>query len=224
MLAGKVGAPTPGVFCLKAPLHSICESKDFIFLGGSKLQVGWLHLISGRSEFTNLAADPSKHTDDQVISIQEYGTRPELKLFAQSKAGWFGCIKVTINPDNPTRCILQLEHHLTSDFVGFCKFPLLVFDSQEEEDMRAFMKKSQPESKVIVVTNSLDGEGKLHLLTLSRKGIEVSTTPSEACRFIDPQPVFCRADQEQLREDHPPRFSNQNCHRSRGGAHRRAVE
>lgn len=200
MLAGRVGAPTPGVFCLKAPLHSICESKDFIFLGSSNLQVGWLHLASGRSEFTNFAADPTKHKDDQVISIQEYSSGPELKLFAQSKAGWFGCIKVTMTPDNLSKCTLQLEHHLSSDFVGFCKFPLLVFESQEEEDLRAFMKKSQPHSKVIVVTNSLDGEGKLHLLTLSDKGIQVTTTASEACRFIDPQPVYNRVDQDQLRE------------------------
>lgn len=204
MLIGRQSTPTPGVFCLKAPLHSICESENFIFLGSNNLQVGWLHLTSGRSEFRNFAADSTKHKDDQVISIQEYGSAADLRLFVQSKAGWFGCIRVSMVVDNSTKCVLQLEHHLFTDFVGFCKFPLVVFDFPEEEELRSFMKKSQPDRKVVVVTNSLDGEGKLHMLTISEKGIQVTSTISEACRFIDPQPVYNHVHQEQLREDHLP--------------------
>lgn len=177
------------MFCLKAPIYSICEEHGFIFFGSKNLQVGWLHIASGRSEFMNFADDPNKHKDDQIISIQSYLFEGEQKLFVQSKGGWFGCIKVSLAASTPPSCMFQLQYHLMSDFVGFCKFPLIEFKNQEQPDLRAFVKRSQKQTKCVIITNTLEVEGRLHILQVAETGFQVCTTKSEAIKYIDPPPV-----------------------------------
>jgi hypothetical protein len=199
MIPKNVGLPTPGVYSVAQPVHCVHSLDDVLYLGSTNLRVGWLKLLSGKSEFQLLTHDPQSHKDDQIISIQSFVDKGSKKLVVQSKGGWFGKLSIRELEGASKKIILGIEALINTDFIGFCTFPILEFGSiLTEEYKKSFQTKNETRNRLLL-TNSLDQESQLSFIEVRSDGFSIRRCQSETSKFID-APVGLSLSLDNLRE------------------------